>query len=181
LAGDRSVSLFRQACCEGLINPRQADLLNRKWWWNLWRTLDYLENRNQLRILDLLHARHCAAIDYATEQKTFDHHWDWAGKLQSMEAKILLPWVPVLDKKAQIRAMQSEWERHWGSYSDPSVRQKVEDACEQMRSLAAQGRKRTQNLGTSNAARHKRAQGGPNRRDARRDAATRPGPRPRPA
>lgn len=82
-----------QAATEGAIDFRQANTLDRTWWLRTRWITDSLARRNRAAVLALQHHQHASAVDYKTQQTTFEHHWDASNALVMQVTNLLLPWI----------------------------------------------------------------------------------------
>lgn len=141
MRGDRELSLFRQACLAGLIDPRGARLLDRRWFRKARWALEEVERRHYVDYHRMEHAAHCGAMNYLAGS-AFDVHWKQALEVQSLVRRELLPWVKVLDRADHARRMSAEWERQWGDINDPETKKRIRETIEAMHRKAREGREK---------------------------------------
>jgi hypothetical protein len=121
--------LLRQAHVEGLINCRDAELLDPKWWLKLHWTLDWLEQKNHVEVIKLQHSMHCSLLDYFTGDEAVNLHWDQAISLQHRVSMLLLPWIKYSGgklKRREFKKLVDLWCSVFGDYRDPQVQERID-------------------------------------------------------
>lgn len=136
--------MFRQACLEGLLDPAKARPFDRRWWRKVRSTLDWLEQRNRARLLELQHQLHVGALTYETDRRTFNLHWDQAEALRDHLQGIWLPWIDThAGRRGAIKNLGALWAGLWGDVNDPATTEKVNRTREALHRRAAQYREQS--------------------------------------
>jgi hypothetical protein len=108
-----------QAAATGAIDFREADHFDRSWEIKRNLLLSYVARTNLQEIYKSKLQQQLAVLSYATEQSTFDHHWEQANKLQGQLIEATLPWLDVTPKDTKEIAEQVTQE-YIEAFDDPN-------------------------------------------------------------
>lgn len=114
-----------------VIDFRDADPLDRRWWARLRLALDHVERANVARLRRLYYDYDLAILSRGglTEKSDRDFVKAAEAKLFAM-ANAMRPWDAKdseQGRKDEVAALGEAWAREFGDYSDPATQQAIEE------------------------------------------------------
>jgi len=123
LEGDRGAKLIIRAASRGIIDYSQARPLDHLWWYKLKYILDEIEDEDRLKYSNMRFLLNLAVLDYSTEQRQFDHHWERASEILNRTYNQLFTWdKQELESTTQrYENLAQRWRDTFGDPKDPKV------------------------------------------------------------
>lgn len=109
-----------------MVDFSQARLLDRRWYLKLRLLLDAIEADNVMRLREMAHRQHCAALNYEAGQEAFDHHWEAADEVRDRARRALFPWLKDdagSGRRSIAEVMREQYLRVFGDPSRPEARE----------------------------------------------------------
>lgn len=132
-----------QAAAKNGLDFEAADLRDHNWWRKAGWVLDRIEDDQYADLLKMQHAQHINVLDYSTEQKVFEHHWEAASEIIDKLISLRFPWTKDAGKKSKQKTYDSlmdAWKKKYGDIRDPKVKQHFAQIAENMRKHAEKHR-----------------------------------------
>jgi len=106
----------------GLLDYREADLRDRRWWTRVRWAVDYLSSQHCIKIYEHKLQQQLALLPTLTDDRA-ERCWKNADRLRHRIINEMAPWVTPGGKSLRDVAldMRQQWADIWGDPDDPAV------------------------------------------------------------
>lgn len=132
------------AAMRGMVDFREADPLDKRWWFKLRLALDHIE-RTDIARMKLLYYDYNLSIlsrDYLTEATGKQFTKDAEKKLFET-VNLWRPWDrhdPEQSQKAQVEAMSEAWAKEFGDPNHPDTQKAIAETVRMLEKMDARAR-----------------------------------------
>lgn len=125
-----------QAHCEGILDLRDSDMRDPKWWHRLQFTLEYLSRRNHIKIHEYALQFNLAVLSYQDEPEVLKEHWNRAENLRGKLVSELMPWIAtdVDDMQDIAKKLRQQYIENLGDPADPAYQAEMQRLMDHWRS-----------------------------------------------
>lgn len=127
--------MLRQAFVEGNLNAADSKPDDPNWWRKVKFTIEWLNIKNLNELRKLRHDMNCSLLDYLTDDKALDMHWEQAINIQNIIQKDTMPWRQEIEiglSRKSVRTMVEQWKAIYGDPNDPEVADKIQKTAEHL-------------------------------------------------
>jgi hypothetical protein len=94
----------------GVVDFREAKLLDRHWWLRLKMLIEEIESQECKNFIEMQNIRHSSALNYLAGKQAFDHHWKQLTELGKQWTALSFPWLNKTDNTSHSELMK-RWKR----------------------------------------------------------------------
>lgn len=133
-----------QAAASGVVNFREAKLLDVNWWRRLRLLLAQLEDENHRQCIAAAHQHHLAFCQVpGLLEQNYDAHASKANTALGDLIDAYFPWRTSA-RKAETMKLRDAWAEKFGDPANPTVKAAIERTAMAMLAQAEENRKRAQ-------------------------------------
>lgn len=123
--------MIRKAAASGIVDFKEARLLDRKWWLRLNWLLEEVETQECRKLLELKFNQHASALNYLAGN-SFDHHWKHLNDLHEKWIALTFPWIKTRNSSSADESVNL-WKKYIGDSSDPEVQARIQETIDSLK------------------------------------------------